>query len=220
VAARVVGADYSPVLLARGRQHFAGRVPLVRLTAESLPFRDASFDLVLFLEASYYVPGMESAFREIARVLAADGQALIVNANPERPDFIKSPYSVHYHTADEFRAALESLGMSVRIQGAFPVNGTAQGTGARLVGLAFSVVRRLLETLGLVPKTLLGRARLKRLVFGRLPELPAELPEGYASVAARQSVGSGPIRGFKVICVTAQNSRHTDRTVANSEIKA
>lgn len=205
-AASVIGADYSPALLAQARPRFAGRVPLVRLTAESLPFPDASFDLVLCFEASYYVPDMDRAFREIARVLASGGEVLFVNANPERPDFIASPFSVHYHTADEFRAALDASGLQARVEGAFPVEAAAAGGRTRLLGIAVSAVRRILGALGLVPRTLRGRARFKRLVFGRLRELPAELPEGFAQVAPRQVVGPGPVRGFKVLYVSGARS--------------
>lgn len=205
-AARLVGADFSPALLADARAHFAGRVPLVRLTAECLPFPDRSFDLVLCFEASYYVPDMARAFREIARVLAPGGRALFVNANPERADFIASPYSVHYHSADEFRAALEQLHLAVAVEGAFPIEAPDGSARARLAGAALSLARRTLEGLRLVPRTLRGRARLKRLIFGRLKDLPPEIPEGFAEVAPRTPLAAGPVRGFKVLYVNALKS--------------
>ena len=194
-ATQVTGADYSPVLLRSGRRHYGDRVPLVRLTAERLPFRDRSFDLVLFFEATYYVPDMDRALDEIARVLAPGGLVMFVNANPERPDFIASPHSTHYHTADEFRAALQRRGMAVRTEGAFPVGPARSSALSRLA-------RNTLNALGLVPKTLRGRARLKRLLYGRLPEVPAELPPDFAALEPRVAVAPGPVRDFKVIYVT------------------
>src|SRR5207245_11439270 len=198
-ARSLVGGDISVSLLGTARSHYGARFPLVRLSAEALPFRAGAFDVVLFFEATYYVPDMERAFDEIARVLPVDGTVLFVNANPERPDFIKSPHSVHYHTGDEFRATLGALGFTVAIEASFPVQA---GWGMRWV-------RRRLEALGLVPRTLRGRARLKRLVYGKLERLPAELPAGFAKVYSRVQLAGGPATGFKVIYVTGrkQSSR-------------
>ena len=61
----------------------------------------------------------------------------------------------------------------------------------------------MMEAWHLVPKTLKGRARLKRLVFGRLREVPAEIPEGFATLAPLVPLERGPVRGFKVVYVRA-----------------
>jgi len=203
-AARLVGADISPALLRAAQAHYRSRVPLVRLSAESLPFPDGAFDVVLCFEASYYVPRMDLAFGEIARVVAPGGTAAFVNANPERPDFIKSPHSVHYHTAEEFRTRLEDLGFRVGIEGAFPITSRGGRGRARWVGVMVSLARRVLERLGLVPKTLAGRARLKRLVHGRLQQLPPELSADFAAVAPHAPVARGAVGDYKVIYVKAQ----------------
>ncbi len=195
-----VGGDYSPALLASGGRQYGARVPLVRLSAEALPFAPATFDLVLFFEASYYIPDMERALDEIARVLAPAAEMLFVNANPERPDFVPSPFSVHYHTADEFRAALSRRGFRVTVEGGFPVRG-GHSPLARLAGTVLPLARRVLTALRLVPRTLKGRARLKRLLYGRLQPIPAELTEGFAPAAARDPLPAGPVRGYKVIYV-------------------
>lgn len=198
-----VGGDYSSTLLRSGRAHYGSRVPFVRLSAEALPFPAGTFDLVLFFEASYYIPDMELAFDEITRVLAPPGVVLFVNANPERPDFVPSPFSVHYHSADDFRTALEGLGFRVTVEGAFQVDPPSTGLAARLKEAAVGLVRRGLKALHLVPRTLRGRARLKRLAYGKLREVPPELSEGFAEEATRAPVPPGPVRGYKVLYVTA-----------------
>ncbi len=203
-AAQLVGGDVSRPLLRAARAHYGRRVPLARLSAEGLPFAGATFDVILCFEASYYIPHMDETFREIARVLAAGGTALFVNANPERPDFIRSPYSVHYHTADEFRVALESVGLMVTVEGAFPLEGGSRGVGSRLAGRTMFLARRALEALGLVPKTLRGRTRLKRIVYGRLREIPPEVSDGYDQLAPRVPILPGPVAGYKVIYVTGR----------------
>ncbi|MER3421003.1 MAG: hypothetical protein C4290_10985, partial [Chloroflexota bacterium] len=83
-----------------------------------------------------------------------------------------------YHTADEFRAALGQLGFDVSAAAAFPVIPRERGTASRVAAGLLSWARRMLEAMGLIPKTLRGRARLKRLVCGKLLETPAEIPEG------------------------------------------
>ena len=201
----VVGGDFSEALLRDAKAHYRDRVPLVRLSADHLPFANGSFDLVLLFEASYYVPDMNRAFDEMARVLRPGGRVIFVNANPDRPDFISSPHSIHYHSADEFRRALESRGFEVAVEGAYPVQPTGRrGLVSRLAGPLFGLARQLLELFRLTPRTLRGRARLKRLVNRRLIEVPAELREGFAAVEERVSLPGGRAPGFKVIYVTAQ----------------
>ena len=65
-ASFLVGADYDSVLLRRARETYGGRISLVRLDVQRLPFQDGAFDTVLFYEGSYYVPDMERAFDEVA----------------------------------------------------------------------------------------------------------------------------------------------------------
>ena len=203
-ATAVVGGDYSLALLTSARSHYGRRFPLVRLSADALPFPGAAFDLVLCFEASYYVPDMTQGFKEIVRVLSPGGTVLFVNANPERPDFIRSPHSVRYHAADEFRTALGALAIEVAVEAGFPLDVHQPGAAGRIAGVILSLARRMLQGLHLVPTTLRGRARLKRLVYGKLATVPAELQEGFAREAARQPMPPGPIRGFKVIYVSAR----------------
>jgi SAM-dependent methyltransferase len=202
-AESVVGTDFSMPLLLKAREHYGTRVPLVRLSADALPFRPDSFDLILCFEASYYVPNMEQALDEIASALTKEGTILFVNANPERPDFIPSPHSVRYYSADEFRAALSTRGFKVRVMGAFPIAQSETGLVSRFVGGALSFARRTLEFFGLVPKTLLGRARIKRLLYGKLAAVPSELTAGFSEIAECTPLFAGPQRDYKVIYVQA-----------------
>lgn len=178
----LVGSDFDGNLLGQAHATYGARVPLVQLDAQRLPFRADAFDAVLFFEGTYYVPDMDRVFDEMVRVVAPGGTVLFVNANPERPDFIPSPLSVHYHAGEEFRKALAARGLSVTVEGAFPVG--TNGLKAKLL----SLVRRVANGLGLIPKTLGGRTMLKRLVQGRLVEIPREVAKGYAAVAAREEV--------------------------------
>jgi len=202
----LVGGDYSAALLAQAKSHYGTRIPLVRFSAEALPFRPGAFDIVLFFEASYYIPNMELAFDEVARVLGPGGAVLFVNANPERRDFVTSPHAVHYHSADEFRAALHARGMRVGIQAAFPVDPPETGAVARFKGLAIGTLRRVAEALRLIPKTLRGRARLKRIIYGHPIKVPPELEAGFAVAASRVPVSPAAVTGHKVLYVTGRKT--------------
>lgn len=72
---RVTGLDLTASGLQVARQ--AGR-PLVRGDAMTLPFADASFDIVTAFDMPQCVPDDTAAFREIARVLKPDG-CLVTN---------------------------------------------------------------------------------------------------------------------------------------------
>ena len=194
----VVGGDYDPVLLRQARATYGDRIRLMRLDVQRLPFADGSFDTVLFFEASYYVPDMDRAFDEITRVAARGGRLVFVNANPERPDFIPSPLSVHYHTAAEFHDALECRGFKVSVEGAFPLEDVA--LRSRFLVLA----RKLAHRFGFIPSTLAGRALIKRVLIGKMIPVPPEVRQGFGKTPSRFPVeGSGPVKAFKVLYVTA-----------------
>jgi SAM-dependent methyltransferase len=199
-ATLAVGGDYSAALLASGRAHYGERVDFVRLSAEALPFPAGAFDLVLFFEASYYVPDMERSFDEIRRVLAPGGEVIFANANPKRPDFVPSPFSTHYHTAAEFREALERRGFAVRIEGVFPLR-ESSGAGKAVLGSIIRQARRLAVAARLVPRTLKGRARLKRILFGKLRAIPPEIQLGFSQCAPRTLIEPEASRDWKVIYV-------------------
>ena len=88
------------------------------------------------------------------------------------------------------------------MEAAFPIADRAGGLHRQLVAIAMRTARRTLESLHLVPHTLKGRARLKRLVMGRLRVVPAELPENFGAQAARVAVADAPVTQHKQLYVT------------------
>ncbi|MCH7552545.1 MAG: class I SAM-dependent methyltransferase [Chloroflexi bacterium] len=89
--ADVVGLDLSRGMLAQAdtRVRDAGsqqRIRLVQGQAESLPFRDATFDSVLFTFLLRYVEEPGPVLRELARVLRPGGQLLSLEFDvPPKP---------------------------------------------------------------------------------------------------------------------------------------
>ena len=73
---RSVGLDYSPAALAFARRR-ASSSALVRGSAYALPFADASFDAVLALDVLEHLDDDLAAARELRRVLAPGGVAIV-----------------------------------------------------------------------------------------------------------------------------------------------
>jgi SAM-dependent methyltransferase len=168
-ARSVVGGDYSASNLGLARQQYVGRLPLVQLDAGRLPFCAESFDVVVLLEAIYYLEDPARFVAEAKRILRRPGRIVISTVNCAWPDFGKSPHASVYFDANQLRKLLSDVGWSARIFGAFP-----EGGGTRTAAIR-SAVRRIAFRLNMVPGSLRARAVLKRLVYGPLLRLPAEL---------------------------------------------
>lgn len=169
-ATSVAGLDYTQSVLTVAEAHYQDRFPLIRGDAQTLPFADRSFDLLVNFEAIYYLPDPRRFLREAWRVLAPGGTLLLCTSNPDWPHFAPGPLTTRYPTLPELDAWLAQGGFSEReYVGAFPV--AAAGGLKQLV----APMRKLILQSGLVhPESALG-AFLKRFAYGDLTPLPAEL---------------------------------------------
>lgn len=88
---RISGIDQSPAMLARARQRLSGDADLTHGSAESLPYPDGQFDLVLAsLVLHELTPESRAAvLAEARRVLAADGKILVTDFHPGPRSFPK-----------------------------------------------------------------------------------------------------------------------------------
>ena len=175
-AARVVGGDITPGLLAQAHGHYRGAIPLVQFDAHALPFVSASFDVVQIHEAIYYMAQPQRVFEECRRVLTPDGVLVVSSINPAWADFNPSPHAAGYLGAGDLKTALERTFRSVDILFGFAV---PQHTPFRL---ALSAVKRLAVRLKLIPRTMRGKTLLKRMFVGPLVPVPVELAPGLAPV--------------------------------------
>lgn len=175
-ARSVAAGDIEPKSCDIARRTYAGRqnVSICRLSAESLPFENNSFDLVLLFEALYYLRDPALFFDEARRILRPGGMLLISTVNRDWPGFNPSPCSTYYFSACELAADLSSRGYSVQLLAGFP-----DRAGGWLSGIV-RVVRRVAIRLHMIPKTMQGKELLKRLFYGQLRLLPAELSVGFA----------------------------------------
>lgn len=193
-ARRVVGGDYDAQLVALAKAHYGRRVPVIRFDARALPVRSESFDVVILFEALYYLERPEAFVQEARRVLRPQGMLVISTVNREWEGFNPSPYAHRYLGAAELRALLGAEGFAVEILAGFPDQPATRRD--RIIALA----RRAAVAWHLVPPTMKGKAVLKRLAYGRLTPIPAELGNGAVPVAVPVQVEAGhPARTYKVL---------------------
>lgn len=197
-AKTIVGGDYSEPILRIAQRHYRHRIPLLRLDAQALPFKNESFDVIVLFEAIYYLGDCEAGVREWVRVLRPHGTILICTANKDLPDFNPSPYSFRYFSPLDFNDLLVPLNFKVKYSGDCPVDYSG------LKQQVISLIRRIMVKWQLMPKTMAGKKLLKRLAFGRLLPLPAELTEAEAIYPLPRPIAADKIdTHHKVIFVSA-----------------
>lgn len=80
VASRVLGLDVSRSLLMEARTRVGDDVTLLQSDASRLPVRDELVDLAIYVATIHHLPTRDdrrATLRELARVLAPDGRALV-----------------------------------------------------------------------------------------------------------------------------------------------
>jgi ubiquinone/menaquinone biosynthesis C-methylase UbiE len=177
-ATQVVGADLSAPLLAQAHRQYGRRIPLVQLDAHTLPFDSGAFDVVAITEALYYFAAPAAVFEECRRILAPGGALTVACVNPDRPAFNPSPFAVEYFNAERLRRTLQGVFDRVSLFGGFPED--TPSTKQRVL----SSVKRLAVRWHLIPGSMQGKRLLKRLVFGELVAVPAEITDSFSSPAA------------------------------------
>ena len=200
-ATKVIGGDIDQSNLDIARSTYKGRgnIELLKLDAQELPFKDASFDVVVMFEAIYYLQTPARFVAEARRVLRPGGTLLICSANPEWAGFNPSPFSRNVLTARElYELALKGGFNSAKLLAASPASD--ETLSSRLAGL----LKKLAVKLGLIPDTLKGRETLKRIFQGPLTPLPAELRDGMAPYHPPDPISHDvPVTNYKVVFLLA-----------------
>lgn len=135
-----VGVDLSPEGLRLARQRSTGEILAAR--AESLPFREGSFDAVVAQHLVEHLPQPLEALREWRRVLRPGGVLALVTPNAAYPDpaLFYDPSHVSLFTLETLRSALVVAGFKVvHLSALFPYlgrNRLARAASIRLAPLA------------------------------------------------------------------------------------
>jgi ubiquinone/menaquinone biosynthesis C-methylase UbiE len=82
----VVGADYVPALLERGRERAAAErldIEFVEADAQDLPFADGSFDVTMSIFGAMFAPDQPKTASELLRVTKPGGRIGMANWTPE-----------------------------------------------------------------------------------------------------------------------------------------
>lgn len=79
--------DLSPLMVATARRQFAGEASAMFIVGDidRLPFADGSFDVALCVGVLQYLPSLDLALRELARVVAPGGKIILTFPNEESP---------------------------------------------------------------------------------------------------------------------------------------
>jgi SAM-dependent methyltransferase len=198
LARRLVAGDCTASLIDCARARYAGRVPLVRLDATSLPFGQASFDVIVLFEAIYFLPNVDAFLESCREVLTAGGLVLVASVNPEWNAFNPSPGSTMYWTADALARVFRAHRFVPELYAGFP----AEDGGVR--DRLMTLVKRAAVELHLIPKTMKGKEWLKRLVFGKLDPFPEELSCLGSYQQPVRLAEAGAVGRFKVLYAVAR----------------
>jgi len=171
-AKRVVGGDYTENLVKIAKDYYGQRLPVLRLDAHGLPFRNQCLDVVILYEAIYYLTEPEKFFREAQRVLRKKGVLLVAMVNKDWSEFNPSPFSTSYFSVPELSESLKKNGFKVEMYGAFSV--LPKSAKEKIV----ASVRKIAVALHLIPKTMKGKEFLKKVFYGKLKPLKGEIEEG------------------------------------------
>lgn len=168
-ARRVIGGDINGDMLRSAQQHYAGRIGLVHLDAQALPFADNSFDVAIMYEAIYYLQNPSNFMIECRRILRESGILIVCTVNKIWSDFNPSPLSASYYSAPELHALFVQHGFDPDLFGSFPA------TTDTIAGKVVSLIKRTAVSLHLVPGSMKSKQWLKRVFYGRLAPVPTDL---------------------------------------------
>ena len=199
-AKRVVGGDFDARMVTLAARHRSEWIDVVRMDAHQLPFGTGRFDVVLLLEALYYLSDTACFLSEARRVLRRDGVLFVCFPNRDWKGFNPSPFSRRYYSLEELEPLLTEAGFAMEAHTGFSAHDS--GSHPRFLRR----LRRIAVALRLIPRTMRGKAVLKRLLFGRLHPIPETLPNSWtASLSDLLPATAGVTpRDHKVLYVIAR----------------
>ncbi len=115
----VTGVDFSSAMVKKAKAAIRRlpareKVRLEQCNADCLPFEDASFDLVFAVNVLYFWPDLDRCFKELCRVLAPGGRALMYFTDAASLKAMPVAHAgvFHFYEADQISAALLAAGFA------------------------------------------------------------------------------------------------------------
>jgi SAM-dependent methyltransferase len=169
-ARRLFACDLSPENLGTVRRTYGRDIALVRADAQVLPFDDRSIDVVVLLEAIYFLPDADAFMSEARRVLRPGGVCLVSAINKDCPDFNPAhPLYYRLYGTVELSQLFVQHGFLPECLGIIPLDKPS------LRRRAFQPLKAFAVKAHLIPDTMAARKYLKRIVFGKLEPMPANI---------------------------------------------
>lgn len=169
-AEKVVGGDIDHELVKISSNTYDNnpKIESVVVDAQDLPFANNTFDVVIIFEAIYYFYNLNAVLKKVSNILKPSGKLLLSSVNPEWHGFNPSPFSRQYFSLDELNELLKNN---------FAKNEAFLGFEdvPKSSNMMKVVLKKYAVRYGLIPKTMTGKALLKRIFFGKLVQLPREL---------------------------------------------
>jgi len=185
VARSVVGGDIEGGNCRVAAATYSGRpgIAVTQLDVQQMPFPDRSFDVVVLFEALYYIAEVHLFLREARRVLRPNGTLLMSSVNNEWKGFNPSPFCTKYFGPHNLAPLLKEHGFDVAIFGGFPDDSDSA------LAKAILLTRRAASRFHLIPKTMNGKQWLKRIFYGKLKPIPAEISDQMGPPAPLMPLG-------------------------------
>lgn len=169
IAKTLEAGDYSEQIMNIAKDHYGSRIKIYQFDAQRIPFGNQSKDVIILFEALYYLADPEKFITECYRVLRFKGTVLISTANKDLYDFNPSPFSYEYHNTIELTKLFERHGFKVKLFGDTPIS------AASFREKLLRPLKKAAIDLHIMPKSMDGKKILKRLVFGNMTKMPAEI---------------------------------------------
>lgn len=160
--AAMVGVDVTRAALRLVRQLCRGaglEARVLRCDAQSLPFPSGTFDFATCLEVIEHVPDPHALIRELHRVLAPRGVAVLSTPVAAENGALQDPYHLREFRPEEIHAMAERRFPRVSVRGVYPrfldriyIRGTGVRRLDRIIRGAFKAATRV----GLNPYRLAG----------------------------------------------------------------
>jgi SAM-dependent methyltransferase len=168
-----VGGDVSATNLVIAKQNFP-QLDLQKIDAHHLPFGEQSFDVIVMLEALYFLDSPRQFLAEARRVMRAGGKLLLTINNKDMFNFSPSSFGKNYFGVPDIVSFLRENGFTADVWGGIAVPKT------ELRQSVLGMVKTVVTKLGLLPKTKRGKRLLKKIMYGEQTPLEAQIPMDYA----------------------------------------